>query len=91
MMAKQYAELHQYEKAKPILQALKENSIQHLEWVKGLSKHYRTNFSVVDLFNEQFSVFHEISLLEESAKDPEAEADAAEVSRYYELYNTLNK
>jgi len=46
---------------------------------------------MVDLFNEQFSVFHEISLLEESAKDPEAEADAAEVSQYFELYKSLNK
>ncbi len=91
MMAKQYTELHQYEKAKPILQELKESSLQHLEWIKGLSSHYRTNYSAVDLFSEQFSILHEISLLEESAKDSNAEADAELVSQYYELYKTLNK
>ena len=91
MMAKQYTELKQYEKAKPILQALKESSLQHLEWIKGLDKRYRTHFSTVDLFNEQFSIFHEIALIEETAKDPEAEADAAIVSQYYDLYKTLNK
>ena len=91
MMAKQYTELKQYEKAKPILQALKESSLQHLAWIEGLPKRHQTNFSVVDLFNEQFSIFHEIALIEESEKDPEAEADAKMVSQYYELYKTLNK
>lgn len=91
MMAKQYAELKQYEKAKPILQALKESAIQHLEWIKGLSERHQKHFSVVDLYNEQFSIFHEVSLIEETAKDPEAEADATLVSQYYSLYKTLNK
>ena len=91
MMAKQYAELKQYEKAKPILQALKESAIQHLEWIKGLSERHQQHFSVVDLYNEQFSIFHEVSLIEETAKDPEAEADATLVSQYYSLYKTLNK
>ena len=91
MMAKQYTELHQYEKAKPIIEALKESSIQHLSWIEGLSESFMTHFSIVDLYNEQFSILHEISLLEETAKAPEAEADASLVTRYYQLYKILNK
>ncbi len=91
MMAKQYFELHQYEKAKPIFSAMKKSAIQHLEWIQNIQPRFKKNNATVDVFNEQFSILHEIALIEEMAKDEAATEDNDEVNRFYELYKKLNQ
>lgn len=91
MMAKQYFELHQYEKAKPIFTEMKKTAIQHLEWIQNMQSSFQKTNATVDVFNEQFSILHEIAIIEDMAKDEEANSDNNVVNDFYELYKKLNK
>lgn len=91
MMARQYNDLGQYEKAKPTFDAMKETALQHLEWISSMSPSFQQKRGESDIFSEQFRILHEIVYIEKDMKDPNAEADEALMNKYYPMYQRLSE
>lgn len=86
MMARQYNELGEDEKAKNILAELEKNSKQYLEWFSGLSP---KKLSVVRReFQEQFEIYSEILRLYEIMG---IEAKPEDYNKFYSIYKVLNQ
>ncbi|MCQ2230761.1 MAG: DUF2723 domain-containing protein [Paludibacteraceae bacterium] len=89
MMAKQYDELGQYEKAKPTLEAMKKSALQHLAWISGMDPQRQRKTSESEVFTEHFRILHEIISIEKAHNEPYAEEDDKLLDKYYPIYQKM--
>lgn len=88
MMARQYIDLGDNEKAKVILEAMKGNSLQYLDWFSSLNINMLK--SVSGDYAEQFSVFAEALKLNKELGIEESEEDLKKYSQFYQIYTKLD-
>ncbi len=92
MMARLYVDLGAYEKAKPILEAMKERAIQYLDWISGMDSKHQKKRSESELYDENFRIFHEIVSIEKAENEPYAkEDDDLLTNKYYPLFQRISK
>lgn len=90
MMARQYVDLGEPEKAEPILTAMRENALQYLTWIADMdSKKQRT---VSSDFIEYFSIFADIMQIRQSTgvKDEDLKEDYDLYQKFMNIYKRLN-
>ncbi len=86
MLAKYYNELGEYEKARPIFMAMKENAIQNLRWINGMDSRFHRRSGQSDIVSDQYRILHEIVNIEKERNEPCAEEDDALLNKYYPLF-----
>ncbi len=85
MMAQQYLDLQQEEKASVILDKMEVNSLQYLEWFSNLKPVLLSN--VLDDFTEQLSIYSEIVQIKQALN----KATDEELSNYQRFMNIYKK
>ena len=91
MMARTYLELGETEKAVKIMDAMKENAVQYLEWIADMKPVNQK--ASMDEFSEKFSIFAEILQLNQHArglKEEDLKDDLEAYSRYMKIYQKNN-
>lgn len=86
MLAKYYNELGEYEKAKPVFEAMRKNAIQSLNWINSMEPRFQRRVGESDIVSDQYRILHEIVSIEKEKKEPNAEADDELLNKYYPLF-----
>lgn len=89
MMARTYLELGEKERATKIMDAMKETSVQYLDWIMGMKEEHQKN--VMSEFSEKFSIFAEILSMSTNLGETDLANDQALYAKYMEVYKKWNK
>ena len=90
MMARQYVDLGEPEKAEPILTTMRENALQYLTWIADMDS--RKQRTVSSDFVEYFSIFADILQIRQSTgvKDEDLKEDYDLYQKFMNIYKRLN-
>ena len=90
VLAKQYYQVGEKEKAEAILSEIKETSLQYLDWISGMEAHFQ--HANLDEFEEHLSIFSEVLRISEGKVDKDKfEEDYQKFMAYSQLYSKLRK
>ncbi|HOI27795.1 MAG TPA: DUF2723 domain-containing protein [Paludibacteraceae bacterium] len=90
ILAGQYLQLNQKEKAFAILDDLKKNSLQYLNWIANLKPSMRK--SAMNDLEENLGIYSEVVRIEEKDADKETfEKDYQNLKRFSEIYNSYRR
>ncbi|MCQ2217732.1 MAG: DUF2723 domain-containing protein [Paludibacteraceae bacterium] len=90
VLARQYFQVGEKEKAIAILTEIKENAIQYLDWISGLSPYFQA--LAVEDYEQQIGIFSEVLRISEGKVDEKSfDEDYKKFVAYSQLYNKLKK
>ena len=90
VLARQYYQVGEDQKAETILKEIKENSMQYLDWISGMSAFHQKG--AAEEFEQQLSILSEVLRISESKMDKELfDQDYKKFVAYSQLYNKLRK
>ena len=88
MMARQYIEIGEDDKANEIMDKMRETSLQYLEWLSDMKEN---NLKLsADTYAEHLSIFQEILQLKQSMGEKESAGDTDAFNKYMMIYKRLN-